>query len=82
MRGTNTGRIDPPGFAATGRSMAIEGVDLWTMREGRIAVYRAFYDMNDLVRQLGLVPPPGSPPEKAMVALQRAQAAIRRRLRS
>ena len=40
--------------------MEIEGVDLWTIRDGRIAVYRAFYDMNDLVRQLGLAPPPGS----------------------
>ena len=37
MRGTNTGRLDPPGFAPTGRAMAIEGVDLWTMRDGRIA---------------------------------------------
>ena len=43
--------------------------------------YRAFYDMNDLARQLGIVPPPGSAAEKAMVALQRLQAAIRRRLR-
>ncbi len=82
MEGTNRGAIDPPGFAATGRRMHVDGIDQWTMRDGRIALYRAFYDMNDLVRQLGLVPPPGSAPEKAMVALQRAQAAIRRRLRS
>ena len=51
----------------------------WTMRDGRIARYRAFYDMNDLARQLGIVPPPGSRAERAMVALQRLQARLGRR---
>jgi|SRR6188472_2152933 len=41
MRGMMTGPLDPPGFAPTGRAMEIEGVDLWTMRDGRIARYRA-----------------------------------------
>src|SRR3954447_25167607 len=35
MRGMMTGLLDPPGFAPTGRAMEIEGVDLWTMRDGR-----------------------------------------------
>ena len=67
MRGTNTGPLDPPGFAPTGRTIEVEGVDLWTMRDGRIAVYRAFYDMNDLARQLAIAPAPGSRAERAMV---------------
>jgi steroid delta-isomerase-like uncharacterized protein len=79
MQGTHRGEIDPPGFAATGRSMRVEGVDRWTMRDGRIARYRAFYDMNDLARQLGIVPPPGSVAERGMVALQRVQARLTRR---
>jgi steroid delta-isomerase-like uncharacterized protein len=79
MRGTMTGPLDPPGFAPTGRPIEIEGVDLWTMREGRIARYSAFYDNNALAIQLGIVPPPGSAGEKAMVMLQRAQAAVMRR---
>ena len=79
MRGTMAGPIDPPGLAPTGRAMEIEGVDLWTMRDGRIARYRAFYDNNDVAVQLGIVPPPGSAGEKAMVALQRVQAAVMRR---
>ncbi|HEX6619773.1 MAG TPA: ester cyclase [Solirubrobacteraceae bacterium] len=74
MRGTMSGPLEPPGFAATGRSMEVEGVDLWTMREGRIARYRAFYDLNDLARQLAIAPPPGSRAERAMVRLQRLQA--------
>jgi steroid delta-isomerase-like uncharacterized protein len=79
MAGTNLGPIDPPGFAATGRSISVQGVDRWTMRDGRIARYRAFYDMNDLARQLGLVPPSGGGAERAMVALQRLRARLARR---
>jgi hypothetical protein len=42
-------------------------------------VYRAFYDMNDLARQLGIVPAPGSVGERGMVKLQRLQARLGRR---
>jgi steroid delta-isomerase-like uncharacterized protein len=79
MEGTHQGVIDPPGFAPTGRAVALDGVDHWTMRDGRIARYRAFYDMNDLARQLGIVPAAGTPGERAMVALQRFQTRFRRR---
>ena len=79
MRGTNTGPIDPPGFAPTHRAIEIEGVDLWTMRDGRIARSRAFYDFNALAVQLGLAPAPGSRMEKGAVVLQRLQARVTRR---
>src|SRR3954451_23548127 len=81
MRGTMSGPLDPPGFAPTGRTMEIEGVDLWTMRGGRIARYRAFYDMNEVARQLGIAPAAGSRAERAMVWLQRVQARLMRRRR-
>ena len=81
MRGTNTGPIDPPGFAPTGKPIEIEGVDLWTMREGRIARYRAFYDFNALAVQLGLAPAPGSRIEKGAVMLQRLGARVMARRR-
>lgn len=80
MQGTFSGApLSPPGFAATGRALDVEGVDRWELREGRIARYRAYYDVNDLARQLGIVPPAGSGAEKAMVALQRVQARFMRR---
>jgi steroid delta-isomerase-like uncharacterized protein len=78
MEGTHSGRIDPPGFAPTGRRIRVDGVDQWTMRDGRIALYGAFYDMNDLARQLGIVPAPGSRAERGMAALQRLQARFAR----
>ncbi|MEA2480495.1 MAG: hypothetical protein QOJ07_2417 [Thermoleophilaceae bacterium] len=78
MTGTHRGPIEPPGFAATGKRMAVDGVDLWTMRDGRIARYRAFYDMAGLAQQLGIMPAPGTRAERATVTLQRVQARFSR----
>lgn len=75
MQGTFSGApLDPPGFAPTNKRMAVTGVDLWEMAGGRIRRYRAFYDVNDLARQLGIAPPQGSGAEKLVVRLQRLQA--------
>jgi steroid delta-isomerase-like uncharacterized protein len=71
MTGTNTGPLDPPGFAPTGRSIVIEGVDHWWFRGDLVARYRADYDLNDVMRQLHLAPAPGSAAEKAFVGAQR-----------
>ncbi len=79
MEGTMTGPLDPPGFAPTGRSMRVEGVDLWELRDGRIAHYRAFYDITAMARQLGIMPATGSGAERVTVALQRLQARFQRR---
>ncbi len=79
MEGTMAGPADPPGFAATGRKMRVDGVDLWTMHDGKISRYHAYYDVMDLARQLGIMPPSGSRGEQVMVALQRLQARLLRR---
>jgi hypothetical protein len=78
MLGTNTGPIEPPGFAPTGRSIALDGVDHWWFRDGLVARYRADYDLNGLMRQLGIAPEPGSRAERAMVRLQRLGARMKR----
>ena len=79
MLGTNTGPIDPPGLAPTGRSIVLDGVDHIWFRDGLCERYRADYDSSGLTRQLGLAPEPGSRAERAMVALQRLGARLRRR---
>lgn len=78
MVATNTGPLDPPGFAPTGRPVVIEGVDHWWFRDGLVERYRADYDSTGVMRQLGLVPPPGSRGEQAMVRLQRLGARLKR----
>lgn len=79
MRGTNSGPIDPPGFAPTGKPIVLEGVDHWWFRDGLVQRYRADYDSLGLMRQLGIVAAPGSRGERAMVALQRFSARFGRR---
>jgi steroid delta-isomerase-like uncharacterized protein len=78
MVATNTGPLDPPGFAPTGRTVVIEGVDHWWFRDGLVERYRADYDLNGVLRQLGLVPQAGSRGERMLVRLQRAGARLRR----
>jgi len=76
MTGTNTGPIDPPGFAPTGRSIAITGFDVWQFHHGLIWRYQAIYDFSEVVRQLGLMPPRGGFAERAMVGAQRLRARL------
>jgi SnoaL-like polyketide cyclase len=61
MTGTHTGPIDPPGFGPTGRDFAIDGVTLQCFRGGLIWRDRDIYDAAEQLRQLGLMPPPGTP---------------------
>jgi hypothetical protein len=77
LRGTNTGAIDPPGFAATGRSVEVPGVDEYRFRDGLLAHYRAYYDMHDMLTQFGLTPARDSTMFKTLVRLQRVQKRIR-----
>ena len=79
MTATNTGPIDPPGFAATGKPVVIEGVDHWWFRDGLVARYRADYDSMGVMRQLGLVPERGSRGERAMARMQRVTSKLPRR---
>jgi steroid delta-isomerase-like uncharacterized protein len=60
MRGTAIGTA-APGSSPNGPTIEVEGVDLWDMRDGRIAHYRAFYDMADLMRQLSVAPAADAP---------------------
>jgi steroid delta-isomerase-like uncharacterized protein len=76
MTGTNTGPIDPPGFAPTGKSVDIRGFDIWQFRDGLIWRYEAIYDFNLIARQLGLVPPPGGLAERMLVAAQRLRSRV------
>lgn len=81
--GTFTGRMDPPGFAPTGKRWEVDGVDFQEYRDGRIAKLRVIFDLMTVSRQLGVMPATGSRAERAMAAAQRGvvrtQQAFRRR---
>ena len=78
-KGTFTGRLDPPGFAPTGRTMDVQGADFHEYADGKIARLRIDFDMLEASRQLGLMPPTGSGAERAIATLQRvSQTAVER----
>ena len=77
MTATNTGPIDPPGFAPTGKAVSIPGFDIWQFRGGLIWRYEAIYDFNLVTTQLGLTPPRGGFAEKALVRAQRLRSRLR-----
>ena len=79
--GTFSGRMDPPGFAPTGRRWEIDGADFQEYRDGRICTLRVAFDMMSVARQLGVMPPSGSRAEQAMAAGQRALVGLQQQYR-
>jgi steroid delta-isomerase-like uncharacterized protein len=76
--GTFTGRMDPPGFAPTGRRWEVDGVDFQEYRDERIAKLRVIFDLMTVSRQLGVMPATGSRAERAMAAAQRGVVGAQR----
>jgi steroid delta-isomerase-like uncharacterized protein len=75
---TNTGRIDPPGLAPTGKRIEFEGADFHEYRDGKVARLQIVFDMADVMMQLGVLPEPGSRGEKVVTALGNLQTKLRR----
>jgi steroid delta-isomerase-like uncharacterized protein len=55
-RGTHTGPLATPGgeIPATGRSVEIRFGEFFRLRDGKIAMLRAYYDTAGIMRQLGV----------------------------
>lgn len=79
--GTFTGRMDPPGFAPTGRRWEIDGADFHEYRDGRISRLRVVFDLMSVSRQLGVMPAAGGRAERAMAAAQRGVVRAQRMYR-
>lgn len=74
--GTHKGPLDPPGLAPTGRRFEVPVRELGTIRDGRLSRLQIVVDMADLLRQLGVLPAPGSREERAMAAVQRLRSRV------
>jgi len=70
-RGTAThqGRIDPPGLAATGKSLEFYGADFHEYRDGKVARLTIVFDMAGVMQQLGVLPANGSREERLMAKM-------------
>jgi glyoxylase-like metal-dependent hydrolase (beta-lactamase superfamily II)/predicted ester cyclase len=68
------------GFEPTGAHVAIEGMDLLTIEEGRIKRNDVYNDGMDLARQLGVLPPRASTAERGMTNAFNARTRLSRSL--
>jgi steroid delta-isomerase-like uncharacterized protein len=56
-RTSGTQRGEFLGVLPTGRRIALQGMDLFRLADDRIAELRRFFDLMDVMQQLGAVPP-------------------------
>jgi hydroxyacylglutathione hydrolase len=66
FKGTFAGPGSFNGIAPTGHSMEFEGVDVLSVRDGLIHANDAFTDTMAIPRQIGMMPPLGSPAEQRL----------------
>ena len=79
--GTFDGEAKFEGLTPNGSSVALEGLDLLTVRDGKIVANEAYTNGMEFARQVGALPPQGSAAEGAMAAAFNAKTAVVKRLR-
>jgi steroid delta-isomerase-like uncharacterized protein len=77
--GTHTGPLEPPGLAATGKTIEFDGVDFHEYRDGKVARLRIVFDMASVMRQLGVLPPAGGKQERAIAMVANLRRKLPRR---
>jgi steroid delta-isomerase-like uncharacterized protein len=78
--GTFDGSANFEGLAPNGSRVEVQGCDVLTIRDGRIQHNDAYMNGAEMMRQLGALPPAGSPPEKAMTALLNLKTRLAHRI--
>jgi steroid delta-isomerase-like uncharacterized protein len=64
------------GIERTGKAIALDGMDEMTFRDGKMASNFVVFDQMEVGRQLGLLPPDGSPPDRALKAAFNAKTKV------
>jgi predicted ester cyclase len=68
-------RLEP-----NGSKIDVQGCDVLTIRDGRIHHNDAYMNGAEMARQLGALPPQGSPPERALTAFLNLKTRLARKL--
>ena len=76
--GTHTGPLDPPGLAPTGKRVEFDVREIAEIRNGLVSRIRLVVDMANVMRQLGMLPAPGTRAERAIALMQRLQMKLSR----
>jgi hydroxyacylglutathione hydrolase len=77
--GTFAGPGSYQGIEPTYTRLELEGLDLFSLRDGQIVREDAYTDGTTFARQIGLLPPQGSTAEQRMAKAFNGQAKVRRR---
>jgi predicted ester cyclase len=80
LTGTFDGSLPFYGIAPTGHRLELEGIDLFTIRDGRIQRNDAFSDTMNFARQIGMLPARGSRAERTTTAFFNLKTRLARRL--
>jgi predicted ester cyclase len=80
--GTFDGTVPFEGLMPNGSKVDLQGCDVLTVRDGLIRRNDAYMNAMDMARQLGALPPDGSPAEKAMYAALNLKTRLIKAIRS
>ncbi|HEX8207235.1 MAG TPA: ester cyclase [Solirubrobacteraceae bacterium] len=80
ITGTHTG-APFAGLLPTGKPIRIAAIDHFTIRDGKMASNFVVFDQMEFGRQLGLMPPDGSAPDRALKAVFNGVTSLRARLK-
>jgi hydroxyacylglutathione hydrolase len=80
ISGTFAGPGSLGGIEPTGHPLAIDGIDLLTVRDGLIQANDAFPDSISVPRQIGMLPPQGSTADKRLLGAFNAKTRLTSRL--
>ena len=69
------------GIAATGRSVALDGIDHFVLRDGAVVSNFGVFDQMQFARQIGMLPPDDSPADRAMKAAFNGKTGLVKRVR-
>lgn len=79
MTGTHTGTL--LGIAPTGKTLSIDGIDHFVIRDGKVVSNFVVADQLQYARQIGMMPADGSAADRAMKAAFNARTKLAAKLR-
>jgi steroid delta-isomerase-like uncharacterized protein len=80
LTGTHTGGPFS-GIEATGKAVALDGIDHFVLRDGRVISNFVVFDQMQFARAVGLLPPDASPADRALKGAFNAKTKLAARLK-
>jgi steroid delta-isomerase-like uncharacterized protein len=78
LTGTHQGSV--LGIEPTGKRVELDGIDHFVLRDGKVVSNFVVFDQMQYARQIGLMPPDGSAPDRALKAVFNARTKLAGRL--